>query len=405
MKKNFLLIFFIVLSISPIKAQQEIITNQSVLDMISIGFTEDIIITKINTSQCEFNTSMEDLKSLKEKGVSSKIIVAMINAAKDVQQKADDAVNATSGIFYKKDGQMIRIHPTTFTGTKANPYGIAGTKVKSIMLRETSNNIVDTTLPEFYFIFERKKNESHSWWFSVATSPNQFALVKLKVRNKRRELETGKINLYTGTSIGVNEENCIKFHITEITPHEYKVVPESPLEAGGEYCFFYQGIIPQGGYTNQVVFDFSTAKVCKSSTYPVGSYVYVLIGDKIKNCVIKEVIIRDGEIHYAGETTTFKKVEWTGSCCSLDKEELKASILGEIDGIRCRSSKKYYNGMTICTTEKLIPEQIKKAKEAFSLKGKIKFHLEGSEGKGEAYAGIDDGFIIIYESNEFIKLN
>lgn len=337
----------------------------------------------------------------------------MMNMAKDIHQQEDIAADAVAGIFYQKDGEMTRIHPTTFTGTKINTlgtafsYGMASTKIKTTMLGATSNNIVDTTLPEFHFFFERKKNESPTgwWWFSVATSPNQFALVKLNVRGKRRELETGKVNLYAGTSIGVSEESCIKFRIVEINAHEYKVIPESPLEAGGEYCFFYQGTIPQGGYKNQAVFDFSVSKVCKSSTFPVGSFVYVLLGDKIKNCLIKDVTIRNGEAYYTGETSAFKKVEWTASCCSLNKEALKESILGEIDGIRCRAAKKYYNGMTICTTEKLIPEQIRKAKEIFSLNGRIKFHLEGFEGKGEAYAGIDDGFIIIYETNEFIKLN
>jgi uncharacterized protein YbjQ (UPF0145 family) len=79
-------------------------------------------------------------------------------------------------------------------------------------------------------------------------------------------------------------------------------------------------------------------------------------------------------------------------------------LLGQIDGIQCRIAKKYNNGMTICTSKELTPDQIKKAKDTFSLKGKIMFNLEGAEGKGESYAGIDDGFIIIYKNNEFIKL-
>lgn len=78
-------------------------------------------------------------------------------------------------------------------------------------------------------------------------------------------------------------------------------------------------------------------------------------------------------------------------------------LLGQIDDVQCRVTKKYNNGMTICTSKELTPDQIRKAKDTFSLKGKIMFNLEGAGGKGEAYAGIDDGFIIIYKSNEFIK--
>ncbi|MCS3200209.1 hypothetical protein [Candidatus Bacteroides intestinigallinarum] len=394
-------------------AQNEILTNQAIIDMLELGFTEDIIVTKISTSKCDFNTEIDALKSLKEKGVNSNIIVSMIKAAKSIQENEEYANDAVSGIFIKEGEKMVRIHPTIFSGTKTNTlgsalsYGIADAKIKSTMLGTTSNNIVNTTLPEFYFLFERNRNNISlsDWWFSVATSPNQFALVKLETKGKRRELETGKVNIYAGTSVGVNEENIIKFRITEINDYEYKVVPESPLKPGGEYCFFYQGSIPQGGYNNQAVFDFSISKTCKrSNAYPVGSYVFVFIENKIKKCLIKDVNVENGEIYYTGETSTFKKAKWRESSCSLDKEELKATILGQIDDVQCRVIKKYNNGMTICISKELTPDQIKKAKDAFSLKGKIMFNLEGAEGKGEAYAGIDDGFIIIYKSNEFIKL-
>lgn len=78
--------------------------------------------------------------------------------------------------------------------------------------------------------------------------------------------------------------------------------------------------------------------------------------------------------------------------------------LGQIDGIQCRVIKRYDDDMIISTSSELTPEQIRKAKNLFSLKGRVRFNLKGAEGKGESYAGIDDGFIIIYKSNEFIKL-
>lgn len=411
--KQLLLLIIFALSTVPLNAQQEILTNQSIIDMLELGFTEDIILTKISISKCDFNTEIDALKSLKEKGVNSNIIVAMMKTAKAVLENEENENDAVSGIFIKNGAKMIRIHPTIFSGTKTNTlgaalsYGLADAKIKSTMLGTTSNNIINTTLPEFYFFFEQNRNNISlsNWWFSVATSPNQFALVKLVSKGKRRELETGKVNIYAGTEVGVSEEATIKFHITEINEYEYKVVPESPLEPGGEYCFFYQGSIPQGGFNNQSVFDFSVSKDCKrSNMYPVGSYVFVFVEDKIKKCLIKDVNVENGEIYYTGETNTFKKAKWGESSCSLDKEELKARILGEIDGIQCRIVKEYNNGMTICTSKELIPDQIRKAKDLFSLKGKIMFNLEGVEGKGKAYAGIDDGFIIIYKNNEFIKL-
>lgn len=85
-------------------------------------------------------------------------------------------------------------------------------------------------------------------------------------------------------------------------------------------------------------------------------------------------------------------------------EVVDTDALGYIDGIKCKLAKKYSNGTVISTSKELTPNQIKKAVERFLLKGKIMFNIEGREDKGQAYAGVDEGYIIIYETNEFIKL-
>lgn len=83
----------------------------------------------------------------------------------------------------------------------------------------------------------------------------------------------------------------------------------------------------------------------------------------------------------------------------------KDTILGIIDGIECRIIKRYDDGTIIGTSRELNLDQIKKAKEFFSLKGKIMFNLEGFEKKVESYAGINDGYIIFYKENVFIKID
>lgn len=353
MKKLLFTIFVIIISSVTINAQQEIMTNKSVIDMLEIGFTEDVIITKINTSQCNFNTVIEELKILKEKGVSSNIIVAMMKSTKENRDNADISNNSVSGIFIKEGKKMIRIHPSVFSGTKINTlgaalsYGLADSKIKSTMSGSTSNNIVNTNLPIFYFLFDHNRNNTSlsNWWFSVATSPNQFALVELIVNGKKRELETGKVNIYSGTSTGVNEEYTIKFRIEEINEFEYRVIPEEPLVPGAEYCFFYKGNIPQGGYNNQSVFDFSIPVDCK----------------------------------------------------------IGISTLGEIDDIQCRVVEKYSNGIKVCTSQELTVEQMRKSIKLFSIKDGVMFLTEDEKGKTHPYAGIDKDYIILYGSKEFIK--
>ena len=69
-------------------------------------------------------------------------------------------------------------------------------------------------------------------------------------------MDIGKVNIYAGNSVGVDEKNVIKFDIEVLSDNEFKVIPAWFLEPG-EYCFYYQGIVPVGGYSNQAVFDFS----------------------------------------------------------------------------------------------------------------------------------------------------
>ena len=270
----------------------------------------------------------------------------------------------------------------------------------------TSQNIIKSTIPDFYFIFNSNNVDTSlsNWWFSVASSPSQFVLVKLTSRKNSRELETGKVNIYAGTETGVSEDASIKFKSFTINDSEFRVTPESILEPG-EYCFFYQGSIPMGGYTNQAVFDFSIPSNAYSpAKYRVGNMVWVNTGNQIKQCKITEVQIIDNNVLYSGETDySFKTITWKESDCSFSKEELMI-IKFQIEGINCHLIKKYSNGITIGTSQKLTPKQIRKVKNEFKLNGKIMFNLEGNEEKGKAYAGIDDGFIILYESNEFIKL-
>lgn len=260
MKTILLLISFCFTSLVTF-AQTEVLTNQSVLEMIELGFSEDVILTKIKTSEVDFDTSIAALKVLKEKGVSDAIMMAIMNGTSD--NRSEDIEEIEAGIYFANGDQLIRMLPTVFSGTKTNTlgsafsYGIASSDIKSILNNAESNNVIKTDSPEFWFYFDSRNNvDFNNWWFFSATSPNEFVLVRLDKKKKRRELKTGSVNVYAGTNIGVAEKHLIPFNIETIDNNTFKVVPKEPFE-DGEYCFFYQGTIPQGGYVNQSVFDFS----------------------------------------------------------------------------------------------------------------------------------------------------
>ena len=256
MKKIFLflvLICFVITSFS-----QEKLTNQSILKFHKLGFDSNIIKSKINVSLCAFNTSIDSLGFLKENGVPTDVLAMMIEKSNVV---------AESGIFYYNDNnELIKIEPSVFAGTKTNAlaagltYGIASAKIKSYIPNASSKNFVSAKNLSFIFQFDKKQENnlgSGNWWFKTASSPNEFVLTKLEQKKDKRELTTGKITVVTAsTRIGVDPKDAIKFNIEDLGAGRYKVNVEYSLMAG-EYCFFYQGTVPMGGYNNQSIFDFT----------------------------------------------------------------------------------------------------------------------------------------------------
>ncbi len=247
---------------------QEVITNQSVIQMKELGFDDDMIIDKINTSNVKFDASIDALGKLKNAGVSTEIISL-------VMQKSKQNTKSKTGIYYvADDGSPTLIQPTVFSGTSndnaANRLvsGFIPSTKKARLSGSKSNNVFKDKNPEFTFIFDPSTTEvdnlqtgqgnssgAFDWWFRTASSPNEFVLAKLDVNEKRnlREVITGKSSIVNENE-GIDPKYAINFEIETIEGNKFKVTPKG-LEPG-EYAFIYQGAVP-AGRTNQSVFDFS----------------------------------------------------------------------------------------------------------------------------------------------------
>ena len=303
-----------------------------------------MIITKIETSDSDFDATIESLKQLRDLGVSDTIIMAMINKRKSDTQNTEgntDEVNKV-GLYINDGGELRKIFPTVFSGSKMNTlgtalsYGLASTNISSILNNPTSNNIINTCNPEFIFFFGRPSNQQNfnngaNWWFFTATSPNEFVLVKLDKRGKRREVKTGSVNIIAGTSFGIDENSIIPFEMIPVDDYTFKVVSVDPLQPD-EYCFLYRGTVPQGGYTNQSVFDFSIQAQEKPAKFHVGNMVWILYKGKPKRCDVSEIARKKDDIYY----TLFphfsgKVIVCPESKCFSTKEDLMNSLQEETD--------------------------------------------------------------------------
>lgn len=76
MRKTFLFCFLLLLC--PVLFAQESMNNNSVVKLIKAGLSEDLIVTTINSSPGQYDTSASALIVLKKAGASDKIVAAMI---------------------------------------------------------------------------------------------------------------------------------------------------------------------------------------------------------------------------------------------------------------------------------------------------------------------------------------
>lgn len=249
-------ILFAALLLTILCYSQDKLTNESVIELTELGFGSDVIISKINSSAVNFDTSIAQLRLLKSKNVTPEVLSLMIDRSKIVIE---------TGIFFSNNNILKKIEPAIFSGTKSSAlgamltYGLVSAKVKSYINNANSPNKLSSNEQEFIFQFDRdSKTElgTGNWWFKTASSPNEFVLTSLNPQKNQRELVTGKANALAGSQIGIDSKNTIPYSIEDLGNGKYKVKPNAKLEKG-EYCFFYQGSIPTGGYNNQSIFDFS----------------------------------------------------------------------------------------------------------------------------------------------------
>lgn len=270
---SIILLAFIGLNVTA-QTKSEVLTNETVVTLVQKGLGSGIIINKIKTSKTNFDVSTDGLIKLKENNVPDDVVATMVDFAGDKENAIGDPNNPlsnhNSGIYYfnTKDSlnRLSRLDPTVVSSSKsggfgnalaqAYTYGLANSKEKSILSGSKARKQIHDVPQVFYFYFEKSQNtlnNSSNWWFTSASSPNEFALVKLNEKKDSRELTTGKSNGY-GSSTGIGEKQKIPFDYKEMGESIYKVTLKEDIKAG-EYCFMFTGAIPSM-YTNDKVFDF-----------------------------------------------------------------------------------------------------------------------------------------------------
>jgi len=234
----------------------QVLTNNSIVEMVRAGLPEEVIIAKVQTSASNFDLSTNGLVALTGQGVNGNILQAMLLAERNARpggapsqaavmaQNSPDAPHDAGIYMYVHTTlgpRMLLVEPSVYVRGKvtgsfntAITFGIAKTNWKAVLHGEKAG--VRTVDPAacFYFYFEKTRSGLSHADFGT-TNPNEFTLLRLDVKKSSREVVMMSANGYTAAS-GLDEKKAVRFNVERVRPGVYKVTPAEPL-APGEYGF------------------------------------------------------------------------------------------------------------------------------------------------------------------------
>lgn len=285
-------------------AQNDEMSNETVLELLKEGFTSEEIIGALETSSTRtIRYDLDFMRKLKAAGADATLTTYI--------QKIAKADNGYEGILWWNTGNdgkpkklfrsqfekeqkgfnLGKIAAATVTGVAVGsvlsgnlPSSGTGAALgagtvllastgkdieKLCIMGATSKNVISTTQPVFRFYLpkhdpESFQKESDNWYYGIMNeiqSPNEFQVVKMKSKKNRRTFVDGASWEVAGfTASNSKGRVVIDFDINEINNNTFEVSFREPLEPG-EYVFFWKNGLSNETFKQHVFgFDFSIAE-------------------------------------------------------------------------------------------------------------------------------------------------
>jgi hypothetical protein len=272
---KYILTILVLICTSIVHSQvDEVLTNQTIIQLHKAGLGKNVIKSKIQSSPCNFDLSTDGLIALKKASIPDEVIAAMLTKSSvtntvSVNQNTDNAnvAQLSSGIYYfdSTANKYKECDPSVLTNQKSGGFGesvkrsitgLFNAKQRASLSGKEANLKLNTHTPIFLFVFDTAaggfSNNNMAW--SVAQSPNEFFLIKLSVVKNSREVVVGKEN-NVKSDVGIDDDIKISFTAKKIKKGMYEVTPAGLLK-GGEYCFMFAASSMYAGQTHKV-YDFS----------------------------------------------------------------------------------------------------------------------------------------------------
>ena len=230
-------------SFSPVSSQElskRKLTNQDILDMVSLGLGDDVILEKIKSApETEFATDLESLKALKAAHVSDPVIRVMINPKAAAAPSASIAAAPAPanpdlpddvGIYIKVRGKLNEVSPEV-VGYKS------GGALKTFATNGLDKGHRNGTVQGPKSALQVGSDAEFIIRCPEGTAITEYQLLRLDMKGDRREFRAWTGGVFH-SSEGA-EKNAEKYGSEKIASRVFRI--KLPPLKKGEYGFLPPG--------------------------------------------------------------------------------------------------------------------------------------------------------------------
>ena len=233
------------------------LSNKDILDMSKIGLPTEVLVAKIKSSQCNFDTSPASLQALKSAGVNDTVILAMVEAPvgqpkPSAVAEQPDVANASNPPFPtgtpadQKDA-AAKLEPGAYYWTGNEWAALQPITMSGGGPKHMAKAFVPGLTPQVVWTFRDSQApvqiQGQSPLFCVKFSPvmagtpyapsaRDIVVVRFDRKKDHRELQTTNGgNMFTFKS-GLSRDRMPDVVVSTLDVNTYLVSPKSPLQVG-----------------------------------------------------------------------------------------------------------------------------------------------------------------------------